>query len=241
MTSTKKTSPKRRRRKKSKHKKKDIRAVAIIIIILAAITVTAAVAGYFAYNSLKKQPEKEAKVEKIVKDKPKINVQLLSVNEYSRPGLSLNRVNGIVVHYTANPGTTAIQNRDYFEGLKNTHATKASCHFIIGIDGEIVQCIPTKEMAYASNSRNSDTLAIECCIRDNTRKFSKDTYNSLIHLLAWLCGKFSLNPETDIIRHYDITGKLCPKYYVEHGEAWEKIRDDIRRYINKHGVIKQEK
>ena len=55
---------------------------------------------------------------------PSIDKQLLEPNEYSRPQLALTEINGIVVHYTANPGTTAQQNRDYFEGLSQSHLTK---------------------------------------------------------------------------------------------------------------------
>ena len=79
---------------------------------------------------------------KYVDQRPELDVELLPVNEYSRPGLALKKVRGIVVHYTANPGTTAIQNRNYFAGLEQSHQTKASSHFVIGLDGEIVQCIP---------------------------------------------------------------------------------------------------
>ena len=91
-------------------------------------------------------------------DKPVLDVQLLSVNEYSRPGIAMEQVNGIVIHYTANPGTTAQQNRDYFNGLKDSHITKASSHFVIGIDGEIIPCIPSSEIAYASNERNGKEI-----------------------------------------------------------------------------------
>ena len=108
---------------------------------------------------------------------PEIDVQLLTVNSYSRPGYSIEKVNGIVIHYTANPGSGAIQNRNYFEGLKDSHKTKASSHFIIGLDGEIVQCIPTWEEAYASNSRNLDTISIECCHPDKSGKFTKEAPN----------------------------------------------------------------
>lgn len=66
-----------------------------------------------------------------------MTVDLLTPNEFSRPQLALEKVNAIVVHYTANPGTTAAQNRSYFEGLKDTGLTHASSHFIIGLDGEI--------------------------------------------------------------------------------------------------------
>ena len=88
---------------------------------------------------------------------PELDVELLDVNEYSRPGTTLKQVNGIVIHYTANPGSSAMANRDYFEGLKDAHTTKASSHFIVGLEGEVVQCIPTTEIAYASNDRNGDT------------------------------------------------------------------------------------
>lgn len=57
---------------------------------------------------------------KYVEESPDFAVELLTVNEYSRPGTELAQVNGIVVHYTANPGTTAEQNRSYFESLAET-------------------------------------------------------------------------------------------------------------------------
>ena len=52
--------------------------------------------------------------------------QLLDINEYSRPGIESDGITGIVIHYTANPGSTAQENRDYFEGLKDSHETSAS-------------------------------------------------------------------------------------------------------------------
>ena len=171
---------------------------------------------------------------KIVKDAPDFQVDLLTVNEYSRPGEANNKIKGIVIHYTANPGTTAAQNRSYFEGLKDSQLTKASSHFIIGLEGEIIQCIPTNEVAYASNDRNYDTISIECCHMDETGEFNEDTYQSLIHLTAWLCGKFDLKPK-DVIRHYDVTGKMCPKYYVEHEDKWEQFIKDVKDYINTYG------
>lgn len=157
---------------------------------------------------------------------PDIDVQLLTVNEYSRPGIATEPIRGVVIHYTANPGSTAQQNRDYFENLKDTHTTKASSNFIVGLDGEIIQCVPTSEMAYASNSRNSDTVSIECCHPDETGKFTDATYNSVVQLTAFLCSKFGLTEE-DVIRHYDVTGKDCPRYFVANEDAWETFRSDV--------------
>ena len=157
---------------------------------------------------------------------PKIDVDLLTVNPYSRPGTPTGKIKNIVIHYTANPGTTAKQNRSYFESLKDTGETKASSQFIVGLEGEIVQCIPTWEVAYASNNRNGDTVSIETCHWKKDGAYTQETYDSLVHLTAWLCEKFHLTEE-DVIRHYDVTGKNCPKYFVENEEAWDAFRKDV--------------
>ena len=102
----------------------------------------------------------------------------------------------------------------------------------MGYEGEIVQCVPSTEIAYASNSRNEDTLSIECCHLDETGKFTDATYISLVRLTGWLCWRFNLT-EQDVIRHYDVTGKICPKYYVENQGAWEQFKDDVKKQIQK--------
>lgn len=152
----------------------------------------------------------------------------LTPNEYSRPGKELKEVNAIVVHYVGNPGTTAAQNRSYFENLKDTHATSASSHYIIGLEGEIIQCVPLNEISYASNNRNKDTIAIECCHPDETGQFTTATYKSLVKLVAALCRTYNLDPETGIIRHYDVTGKYCPLYYVNHEDEWYGFKLDVK-------------
>lgn len=161
---------------------------------------------------------------------PYIDVELLTPNEYSRPQIPIESVQYIAIHYTANPGATAIANRNYFENLATTHDTKVSSHFVVGLDGEVVQCIPTSEMSYATNSRNVDTLSIECCHPDETGKFNEATYDSAVKLSAWLCVRFGLTSE-NVIRHYDVTGKNCPKYYVENPDAWIQMKSDIAAQI----------
>lgn len=161
-----------------------------------------------------------------------IDVQLLDPNPYSRPGTPLEKINGIVVHYTANPGTTAQQNRNYFNNLAKQNgesATSVSSHFIIGLDGEIIQCIPLSEISYASNDRNGDTVSIECCHPDSSGKFTDATYQSLVRLSAWLESQLDLR-ERSIIRHYDVTGKLCPLYYVENESEWNQFKEDVAAY-----------
>lgn len=151
---------------------------------------------------------------------------LLTVNEYSRPGEELKKVKNIFVHYTANPGTNAAQNRSYFENLAETHETSASSHFIIGYEGEIVQCVPLEEIAYAVAGRNNDSISIECCYVDESGQFTEETYRTLVHFSAILLEKYGLDAK-DLRRHYDDNGKMCPKYYVENEEAWWQFVEDV--------------
>lgn len=156
-----------------------------------------------------------------------ITEELLTVNPYSRPGEYLERVNAVVIHYVGNPGTGAEANRSYFEGLATSGETSASSNLIVGLEGETLLCVPLGEIAYCSNRRNSDTISIEYCHPDDTGKPSDDTYASLVRVTAWLCGLFGLDPETDVIRHYDVIGKECPRYYVQNEEAWLQFKLDV--------------
>ena len=198
--------------------------IAVLLILTAVLGVYSCVSGTGRASAL-------ADVDA---SQPEIDVQLLDVNPYSRPGTETEEITGIVIHYTANPGSTAQNNRDYFNGLKDSHETEASSNFIVGLDGEIIQCVPTWEMAYASNSRNIDTVSIECCHPDESGKFTDETYRSLVQLTAWLCVKFDLTEE-QVIRHYDVTGKNCPRYFVENEEAWEEFKTNVGRAIAKGG------
>lgn len=162
-----------------------------------------------------------------VPDAPEwVERQLLPVNEYSRPGEKLTAVNGVVVHYTGNPGTTAEQNRSYFAGLAQSGETYASSNFVIGLEGEILECVPLDEVAYASSQRNYDTLSIEVCHPDDTGEFTQASYDALVKLVQWLVDTYGLERD-QILRHYDVTGKECPRYYVQHPEAWEAFLDDL--------------
>ena len=177
--------------------------------------------------------QKEEVIKRV--QRPQITELLLTPNPYSRPQKKLSKVNAVVIHYVAKPGSTAKENRNYFEGLKDTHETYASSNFIVGLEGEIIQCVPLDEVAYCSNERNDDSISIECCHFKKSGKFNQKTYRSLVQLTAWLCGKYQLTAE-NIIRHYDITGKNCPKYYVEHEKEWEKFKLDVEQYIYQNGI-----
>ncbi len=150
----------------------------------------------------------------------------IPVNEFSRPGKRTDDIVGIVVHYVGNPGTSAEANRNYFAGLAISGATYASSNFIIGLDGEIIECVPLGEVAYCSNKRNNDTVSIECCHPDGSGEFTAETYASLVKLCRWLCDVYGIG-SGGIIRHYDVTGKLCPLYFVEHEDEWESFLSEV--------------
>ena len=157
-----------------------------------------------------------------------VTVNYIGKNSYSRPGTPLTEVNAVVIHYVGNPGSSAKANRNYFNNLALTKETYASSHFVVGLEGEIIACVPLTEIAYASNERNADTVSVEVCHPDESGVYTAETYERVVELTAWLCQTFALDPAEDVIRHYDVTGKQCPRYYVEHPEAWETLKEDVR-------------
>lgn len=225
---------KRRRRMK-------VLRISVLATVITVLTVTGIL--FVRAEFLKEGSSDRSKINlsSIKVPRPDINVKLLTENINSRPGVALRRVKGVVIHYTANPGTDAMANRNYFESRKDeedSSANKVSSHFIIGLDGQIIQCIPLNEISYASNNRNSDTISIECCHPDKTGKFSKETYESLIKLTGWLCTRYNVS-KSNVIRHYDVTGKLCPLYYVKHKAKWRDLKNDVWSYIMKYNVKTQ--
>lgn len=240
-TARKGTGKTKSKGKRKKTKKKSTRKLtggiklegkSFFIGIAAGVLISLLVMTLLSRCSVKEEPNSGLNLDA---SEPEISVQLLDVNEYSRPGTEMDPVTGIVIHYTANPGSAAQQNRDYFNSLQDGHDTSVSSHFIVGLDGEIVQCVPTWEVAYASNERNHDTISIECCHPDSSGKFNNETYISLVRLTAFLCEKFDLDADA-VIRHYDVTGKNCPKYFVENEDAWTLFKADIKAALENKKV-----
>ncbi|MCM1106258.1 MAG: N-acetylmuramoyl-L-alanine amidase [Blautia sp.] len=219
-------------------RQRQLRQNAIICVGLFALVLVGAAALVLLLRPGEKETAAPPVTDiKYIPQEPEIDVELLPINDYSRPGTPIEKVTGIVIHYTANPGTTAMQNRDYFAGLAQTHTTSASSHFIIGLEGEIVQCIPCNEIAYATKERNIDTISIECCIEEESGRFNAKTYASLVQLVTWLMGRYELDVDA-VIRHYDVTGKNCPKYYVENESSWRLFKSELTDYIEKNGVAR---
>lgn len=194
----------------------------VICFLLLLGVAAGAVFGIKIYKSAKEPPS--AKLEKVraIEIPDWIDEQIIHMHTTARTGTELDGVKNIVIHYVGNPNTSAQNNRDYFD----KDSTEVSSHFLVGLEGEIIQCLPLWEKSAASNWRNNDTVSIEVCHPDETGKFNDKTYDAVIKLTSWLLKELGLD-ESAVIRHYDITEKLCPLYYVENGDAWEQLKKDI--------------
>lgn len=169
-----------------------------------------------------------------------IQKKFLTVSSWNRPGTALGRVRAVACHYIGNPGTSAMANRNYFENLRITHTTKASCHYIIGLNGEILQLIPEDEVSWCTNQANGYTISIEACHPGSNGKFTDATYNSYVELAADICSRHGLDPlNGGVIRHYDVTGKVCPKWFVDHPDAWEQFKRDVAENMKGGGDMNQ--
>ena len=186
--------------KKSKRKRKlrKGRIVMAVIIVAAIVIMSCLVVKRINQNSEAKKVKNLAEI----KIPDWIDSQIIDVDGASRNGYKLKGIKDIVVHYVGNPGTTAQQNHDFYAGDQSN----VSSHFVVGLDGEIIQCIPINEWSAASNWRNNDTISIEVCHPDETGKFKKKTYSSLVKLVAWLENVCDID-ESHVIRHYDKIGR----------------------------------
>lgn len=221
------------------------RLIAVGILLLAMLLVLIAIVCVIQHFYRQAKERDVATTEEVIQVPPlagvadmfpdlPISEQFLTVNEYSRPGLALSDTpQYIVIHYTANPGSSAQNNRDYFENLKNTGETYASAQFVIGLEGEIIQCVPCDEIAYCSNNLNEICISIEMCHPDEWGNFNDATYNNCVYLVAKLMNYYHMDMDR-LIRHYDVTGKNCPRYFVEHEDRWEVFKGFVEEYRERY-------
>ena len=204
----------KRQRKKKRHKRWIITLIILVILVILGVWGKGFLGDRLQIQSLGKTKTPEW-----------IDKQIIEKDGVSRNGKKLDSVKDIVIHYVGNPGSTAQGNHDFYVSPQSN----VSSHFIVGLEGEIIQCISLNEMSAASNWRNDDTISIEVCHPDDSGKFNKKTYQSLVKLTAWLLEQCDLK-EKHIIRHYDITGKECPRYYVRNQDKWDKFKEDVKKY-----------
>lgn len=147
-------------------------------------------------------------------------------NKYSRPGIKLPKVVAFVIHYTANPGATAQNHQDFFDGSDGGGSRYAGAHIFVD-KKEAIEILPLNEIAYHANDKsprldylgnnaNFSTIGIEMCV-EKDGKFHENTIERTVLVVKKLRKTY---PNAKVIRHYDVTGKICPKPFVDSTNAW---------------------
>ena len=165
-----------------------------------------------------------------------IKKSFLTKNQYSRPVRNIDKVKGLVLHWVANPKSSAEANVNFFELRKYGKNGYGSAHFVVGLEGEVLQCIPENEMAYHVGADkytryalykfgeypNNCTLGIELCHTDWDGAITEETWNSAVSLCQKLCRDYDLNPFQDITLHKSIVGfKDCPRWFVNNPDEFQ--------------------
>lgn len=143
----------------------------------------------------------------------------------------------LVYHYTANDGDTDEANAKYF----HNNVVKASAHRFVD-DDSVTISVPDNYVAwhcggglqgskghtYYKKCTNTNSIGIEMCDTKRNGKYevTPKTRSNAIALGKELVKKYGIKKE-NVIRHYDVTGKNCPAYFVKDEEAWKKFRDEI--------------
>lgn len=155
---------------------------------------------------------------------PVIKKNITSVNRW----VGGNSKKWIVIHNVGTKNTeegSAYNNTVYFKNVNRD----ASAHYFID-DGDIVwQSVEDDDRSWSvgdSASRNGatnhNTINIEVC---GNSKFTQKEISNLKWLVQMLMKKYHI-PSSRVCRHYDVTGKQCPKPYVDDA-LWEKLMQDI--------------
>ena len=143
----------------------------------------------------------------------------------------------IALHYTANDGDTDEANGDYFNGANRN----ASAHLFVD-DDSCTQSVPDNYVAWSVGGNkypntkggslygiatNANTLNIEMCdtIKNGKYEVSAKTQENVITIVREKMKQYNI-PIDRVIRHYDVTGKLCPAYFVDE-TAWAAFKARI--------------
>ncbi|KJD53705.1 N-acetylmuramoyl-L-alanine amidase [Bacillus amyloliquefaciens] len=177
----------------------------------------------------------------------KVVKNFVKVNQYTRPGLKLAGVKGIVMHYTATPGASALNERDYFNGTCIAIKRKASAHYFVDRK-EAQHIIPENEVAYHAHDKNrcyvsflkpnanTKSISVEMCVEKDGMIHSETVQNAA-ELVADLCKRYGLSTNK-IVRHYDVTNKICPAPWVSDSSQLTTFRKKVDSLLGNKTVSK---
>jgi N-acetylmuramoyl-L-alanine amidase len=166
----------------------------------------------------------------------------IPINANSRPGELRPLTRAIIYHWTGVPRQTAEQAGAYFASLAGTD-NYASAHYVV--DDNVYEFIPPREIAYHAGGKRYRrpakdivgippwrfAVGIELCVEDKTGRMAERTIRNGLELGKKLCLDFDLDPIHCIYRHHDMTGKICPKWFVEHVDQWTAFVGQIQRLV----------
>ena len=156
----------------------------------------------------------------------------------------------LVIHYTANDGDTDEGNGKYF----NNYYRGASAHRFVDEDS-ITMVVKDEDTAWHCNDNqkylngggtykklcnNENSIGIEMCSDKVNGDYviTKETIKNTQELVRLLMVKHNI-PIENVIRHYDVSGKICPEPFVAHPEQWVQFKKEITMISAKEKEIIQ--
>src|SRR5690625_3720689 len=149
-----------------------------------------------------------------------------------RPGTKMT-AETITIHNTANPTSTAKNERGWLTNPSNTRM--ASYHYVIDSQ-HVIECIPQTEVAYHAGHSvgNRTSIGVEICESGDYAK----TLENAAKFVAVLLDARGWGVER-LRRHFDWSGKNCPRK-MNNGGGWsgwltfknmvQAQLDELRRY-----------
>ncbi|MEC0543600.1 peptidoglycan recognition protein family protein, partial [Bacillus glycinifermentans] len=156
-------------------------------------------------------------------------------------------VKGIVMHWTATPGASALNERNYFNGTCIADKRYASAHYFVDRK-EAQLIIPENEVAYHAHDQNrcyvsflkpnanTTAIGVEMCV-EKDGKIHSETVQNAAELVADLCKRYGLSTNK-IVRHYDVTNKNCPAPWVSDSSQLTAFRKKVDSLLGKKTVSK---
>ena len=158
-------------------------------------------------------------------------------NAMNHGGLRGVPVRHIVVHYTGTPGDTAENEGLYFS---RNDTQKTSAHYFVD-EHEVIRSVPEEYVAYHcggmfyyhDSCRNSNSIGVEICTKRSANGayyFHPEAVARAQALIRELMERYQV-PQENVVRHFDVTHKLCPMPFVGEGQAlWEEFREGLVMY-----------
>ena len=144
-------------------------------------------------------------------------------------------IDRIVIHYTATLAS-ARNNAIYFS--RNERKGSSAHYFVDDVTDEICQSVAGGDTIWRAGNwlKNCRSVGIE--VLSAGEDYSEVEVGKLVWLMQTLMKRYGIS-EGGVIRHYDVTGKVCPAPYIAAGR-WAALRSRICRGIASSGTTAAE-